>query len=358
MERNVLIVGAGLAGLCLGVQLYRRGVPFSLWHAPGLPCSSEKAAGLMNPVVVKRLLKTWLADEVLPYNRQFYPQTEQLVNASFYSPIAVHRLFANAQVAGEWQQALERGDMHDFLSPVTYGYLPDAVQGYGFGGADISQAARVDCGTFIQTLRRFFAEKGILQTRTLDYGRLHSGENGMAVHGEHFAQVVFCEGMGIAQNPWFGGLPMVPTKGELLYLDIPGFPADKEVLRGVFLAPLMAGGFVCGSTYEWRFAHEGPTEEAKAKLLGEVSQMLRVPHAVKAHTAGVRPASRDRRPFLGEHPTQKGLFVFNGLGTKGYMLAPYLSHCLAEHLLHGAPLHREMDIVRLKRGWWEQTVRD
>lgn len=348
MQRNILIVGAGLAGLCLGVQLYRRGIPFRVWHSDALPCASEKAAGLMNPVVVKRLLKTWLADEVLPYNRQFYSEAEQLAGAAFYFPVALHRLFSNAEVAGEWQQRVADGSLADLMSPEIYTYAPEFLAGEGFGGADIFQAARVECGTFIASLRRFFAEKGMLKTHTSAYDSIRPTATGIEAGGETFTQVVFCEGMQVVHNPWFGKLPMVPTKGELVYLDIPGFPAEKEVLRGVFLAPLLNGEFVCGSTYEWQFADEGPTEAGKAKLLAEVSRMLRVPYQVKAHTAGIRPASRDRRPFLGEHPTQKGMFVFNGLGTKGYLLAPYLSHCLAELLLNGVPLDREMDVARLK----------
>lgn len=348
MQGKILIVGAGLAGLCLGLQLYRRGVPFCIRHSPSLPCSSEKAAGLMNPVVVKRLLKTWLADDILPYNRQFYPEAEQLTGARFYAPVAVHRLFTNAEVAGEWQQRVADGDMADFLSPEKYIYATESLNNSGFGGADILQAAQVECGVFISALRQFFTEKGLLETGTLDYTQISPRPEGITFNGDLFSQVVFCEGMQVLNNPWFGQLPMVPTKGELLYLDIPDFSTQKEVLRGVFLAPLLRGGFVCGSTYEWQFADEGPTEAGKAKLLHELSELVRVPYEIKAHTAGIRPASRDRRPFLGEHPTQKGLFVFNGLGTKGYMLAPYLSHCLAEHILSGAPLQKEMDIKRLK----------
>lgn len=348
MERNVLILGAGLAGLCMGVQLYRRGIPFRIRHAPGLPCASEKAAGLMNPVVVKRLLKTWMADEVLPYNRLFYPETERLTGTSFYSPVALHRLFSNAEVASEWTRRVADGDMDEFLSPDVYRYAPDILGTEGMPGADILQATRVDTGTFIRGLRDFFSGKGHLHTGSLAYADIRFTENGFSVDGEAFSQIVFCEGMGLPNNPWFGRLPLVPTKGELLYLEIPGLPAEKELLRGAFLAPLMQGGFVCGSTYEWRFADDEPSESAKENLLAELTQWMPLPYRVTDHTAGIRPASRDRRPFLGEHPVHKGLFVFNGLGTKGYMLAPYLSARLAELLCDGKPLPRETDIARVK----------
>lgn len=350
MERNILIIGGGLAGLCLGLQLYRRGVSFRIWNSPHIACASQKAAGLMNPVVVKRLLKTWLADEVLPYNRQFYPQAEQLTGARFYSPVDVYRMFSNPLVAGEWKQRMADGTMHGLMSPEIYPYAPDALADNENGGADILQAARVDCGIFIGSVRRFFSEKGLFETRTVSYADTVCGEHGFTVEGEPFSDLVFCEGMQALNNPWFAQLPLLPTKGELLYLDMPGFPVQKEVLKGVFLAPLMRGGFVCGSTYEWRFEHEGPTAEAREKILAELAEITGKAYEITDHTAGIRPASRDRRPLLGEHPRQKRMFVFNGLGTKGYMLAPLLSECLAGLMLHGKPLHREMDIARLKNG--------
>ncbi len=164
-----------------------------------------------------------------------------------------------------------------------------------------------------------------------------------------FTQTVFLRRhAGAKTTSWFGNLPMVPTKGRIVVFGYSGFPAEKEVLRGVFLAPLLNGEFVCGSTYEWQFADEGPDEASKAKLAGRsfpyVARSLRSEGAYGRHTARLaRPTA-----FLGEHPTQKGLFVFNGLGTKGYLLAPYLSHCLAELLLNGVPLAKEMDVARLK----------
>ena len=352
MERNteqqILIVGAGLAGLCLGVELYRRGVPFRIWHSEAGPCASERAAGIINPVVVKRLLKSWLADEALPYSRRFYPEAEQLTGTRFYSPVAIHRLFSNAEVAGLWQQRLAEGQIADYLSPETEVYAPEALTQTGFGGADILGAARVECGTFIWALRRFFADRNLLENRTWTYAGFRPAATGMEVEGERFSQVVFCEGVNVVHNPWFRTLPLVPTKGELLYLRIPGLPTDKALLHGIFLAPLADGDFVCGSTYEWQFTDEGPTETAKTKLSGELSRMLRVPYELRNHTVGIRPASRDRRPLMGEHPVHKGMFVFNGLGTKGYLLAPYLSHRLAQRLLDGVPLDKEMDIARLR----------
>jgi glycine/D-amino acid oxidase-like deaminating enzyme len=62
--------------------------------------------------------------------------------------------------------------------------------------------------------------------------------------------------------------------------------------------------------------------------------------------AGVRPTVLDRRPLMGEHPAYQGVYIFNGLGTKGYMMAPTLASELADFMLEQKPLDPETDIRR------------
>ena len=64
--------------------------------------------------------------------------------------------------------------------------------------------------------------------------------------------------------------------------------------------------------------------------------------------AGVRPTVSDRRPLLGTHPSQKNAHIFNGLGTKGVMIAPYYSAHLINHLIDGVELEKEVDIGRFE----------
>ncbi len=303
----------------------------------------------MNPVVVKRLLPTWLAAECMATNREFYPHAERLTGHRFFSALSVHRFFPNALSVQEWKAKISEGGMQNYLSDTTYAYRPDVFYSEEWGGGDIYGAASVDCTAFILESRHFFSQKKCLRVQTAHYEEILPDTDSVTVCGEEFSHLVFCEGMGMMKNPWFGYLPLIPTKGQLIWLDIPDLPIEKEVMKGVFLAPRMQGGFVCGSTYEWQFDSEEPTPSGLEKLRNDLEKIIHVPYKVNSHTAGVRPASKDRRPFMGNHPEHSSLFVFNGLGTKGYMLAPYLSMRLAEYMLHGKQLPKEADIRRLKK---------
>ena len=49
---------------------------------------------------------------------------------------------------------------------------------------------------------------------------------------------------------------------------------------------------------------------------------------------------------MGEHPDKKGLYVLNGLGTKGVLLAPLAAKEFANSLVDSLPLNKEMNIER------------
>jgi glycine/D-amino acid oxidase-like deaminating enzyme len=76
---------------------------------------------------------------------------------------------------------------------------------------------------------------------------------------------------------------------------------------------------------------------------------MKVPFEIVAHKAAVRPATLERRPFVGFHPLQNNVAILNGMGTKGSSLAPFFAHQLAQHLVPGFPIADAADIKRFSR---------
>lgn len=65
--------------------------------------------------------------------------------------------------------------------------------------------------------------------------------------------------------------------------------------------------------------------------------------------AGIRPTVKDRRPLVGVHPKYKNLFILNGLGTHGALLAPYTATSLYDFIENGKMIDKEMNITRHSR---------
>jgi glycine/D-amino acid oxidase-like deaminating enzyme len=67
------------------------------------------------------------------------------------------------------------------------------------------------------------------------------------------------------------------------------------------------------------------TDEARKELREKLAILTDASYDVIDQNAGVRPTTMDRRPLIGQHEVFSGLYVMNGLGTKGYMIAPLIA---------------------------------
>jgi glycine/D-amino acid oxidase-like deaminating enzyme len=57
----------------------------------------------------------------------------------------------------------------------------------------------------------------------------------------------------------------------------------------------------------------------------------------------------DRKPVLGVHPQQNGLYIFNGLGSRGLIQAPSLADWLLDHIMKGEPILPAVDVQRFRK---------
>ena len=76
---------------------------------------------------------------------------------------------------------------------------------------------------------------------------------------------------------------------------------------------------------------------------------LKIPFKIIDHLSGIRPATLERRPFVGLHPLHPNIGILNGMGTKGCSLAPFFANQLVDHLLHNKPITPEADIKRFSK---------
>lgn len=143
-------------------------------------------------------------------------------------------------------------------------------------------------------------------------------------------------------------MPFKLTKGELLTVKVDKLRTEKVINKGVFILPLGGGIFRIGSTYNWKEFSASPTEEGKAELTEKLEKLLRIPYEILKYEAGIRPTVADRRPFLGVHPEFNQMLIFNGMGTKGVLIAPYFANHFADFLTGKISLlDEEADIRRI-----------
>ena len=215
--------------------------------------------------------------------------------------------------------------------------------GYGI----VEGSGYVNLTRFLDLSDRYFREKGVLIQTEFDSNKINPGEKYFDAEHGRAEKIVFCEGAHLIDNPFFPFIRLVPTKGEVLQVVTPELAENFILTKKVFVLPVGNHRFKVGSTYEWKDLSELPTQKGKRSIIERFEKLVAVDYAVEQHWAGIRPAVSDRRPVLGVHPKYRNLSVFNGLGTKGVMLAPYFAEEMVKHLLvKDYELKQEVDIRR------------
>lgn len=346
---DYIIVGQGLAGTILAEHLLAKQKTV-LVVDNDQNYSSKVAAGIINPIVFKRITKSWRVDELLPKLNQFYSDFEKKNNITMLQQIDMVKIFNSFEEQNNWLAKMQDDSFSKYLEKVEKNNFNKENYHQKFGYGVVKNAARLDINTFLDSARANYKSNHSFLEERFDYKALKISSNEIS-YKEHSAQkIVFCEGYKLSENPWFGHLKLIKTKGEILNLSIDKYEVDFMLNRGFFMYPHQDKSYTVGATYSWHDETLNSTEEAKKELLEKVNTTLtNETISINTHKVGIRPTTEDHRPLIGQHPEHKNLYVFNGLGTKGVMIAPYFAEQLTNHLEENVPLDAEVDIKRFNK---------
>lgn len=341
---DFIIVGQGLAGSALAFTLIRRGCQVQVINVSSAGIASQVAAGLYNPVTGRKMVRTWKADELFPFLENFYTDIESETESKFLHKKNIYRPFISIEEQNDWMGKSSNNQFTPFVQHVAQHSLFGSDVYDSYGGLLLKRCGYLDIPAFIYQIRKLLLARNMYREEKFNFQKLKIEDNSINYNGLRARNMIFCEGPAGNQNPFFEWLPFQPVKGELLYI-VPEKPLNIIYNRGVFVLP--ADGYCkVGATYNHHDLSLQITTRAREYLLEKLNMLLKARYKVIDQVAGVRPATRDRRPFMGIHPKYKPLAIFNGLGTKGVSLAPFFASQLADSLLDGKPLEREVNISR------------
>lgn len=344
MKVDYIIVGSGLAGILFCEVLKQHDKSFVVFENDSQH-SSTVAGGLYNPVVLKRFTQVWKAKEQLDLALPIYHKLEQSLNIKLDYKIPIYRLFSSVEEQNNWFEACDKPRLFNFLSTKIEHPANNAIKSnYGYG--KVFETGRIDTAILIRTYRENLDKNKLLIKETFAYNNLISKGSKVLYNNFEAKHIVFAEGFGLTKNPFFNYLPLKPTKGELLTIHAPGLKIDFVLKSGVFLIPLGEDLYIVGATYEWDDMSPNVTAKAKDELLNKLDKFLDCDYKVVGQVAGIRPTVKDRRPLVGQHHEYKNMYILNGLGTRGVMIAPYVAKQLYSYIEEGNPLEKEIDICR------------
>lgn len=348
MQIDYLIIGQGISGTWLSYSLQKNKKTFLVVdnNAAGTP--SRIAAGIINPVTGRRHVTVWMAEEILPFAFDAYTELGNELGITAISKRNIIDFFPSPQMRQSFQQRTDEGGFYVEMGSNDSKYTDYFNYDFGFGTIKPVYTAHLE--TILPVWRQLLKNNDQLIEEDFEISLLETKKEGIKYKDIEAKKIIFCDGTSSNENPFFKQLPFAPNKGEVLIAEIPGLPAENIYKKGMMMVPLAtADHWWIGSNYAWEYEDEQPTASFRDKTTLLLNDWLKIPFTIKEHLCGIRPATLERRPFVGIHPQHPGIGILNGLGTKGCSLAPYFAQQLVNNLTKNKPVIAEADINRFSR---------
>ncbi len=339
---DLIIVGHGITGAVLHLKAKERGLNSLIIDQAKNNHSSSVAVGLFHPMAFRRTVFGWMGLEVFKNSKTFY---ERHIPKHF-TEIPLYRVFADTEEYNRWFERMGEDAYTEVLELAED--LADITAPNGLG--KVNACAKINVQEFLSTQISSLKEEDKFIDTRFPHDKVDIATNSVNLRDEqiHFKNIIFCEGLGVKNNPWFDHLRFHPAKGDVLKVKLQK-PINAAVNKRHFIAPAENEKYWLGATYDWKKPELSKDEEAKKELEETATKFLGESPRTTDHLVGIRPASYDRRPFIGLHDDHPQLGVLNGMGSKAVMLAPYCADILLDHMLNKAPIPKDLDIKRLNK---------
>ncbi|MEZ4828377.1 MAG: FAD-binding oxidoreductase [Bacteroidia bacterium] len=331
---HIVVLGGGLAGTMLAARLCMEGKDVTLIDdfLPG--SASSVAAGMFNVITGRFGAKTWMAETLMASLKDFLSVPAFQVLERHITWQHIYRPFRSVEEYNKWQSRQSEDGYAELIKFSEKPVLEEQIEN-PHGGIYILPCGWIAIGAFLEELKWILIRdmRMRLVREVLDYRQIDLPKRLIVLADDRleFDRIVFCEGVRVKENPWFGGLPVIPNKGEILTirtdLELPFILSGKA-----YMIPVGENRFVTGSTYFNDFDDHQPSARGLAEIRDKLSSTLKIPYEVEDHRSGLRPTTPDRRPIVGTHPDYSWVHVFTGFGTKGVLLAPHFSALLAREM--------------------------
>lgn len=348
MQTEFIIVGQGISGTFLSYYLQKERKSFLVIDNNDSNAPSRIAAGIINPVTGRRMVTVWMAGEILPFAWDAYQEMGNELNITAISHKNIIDFFPNPFMRENFLQRIEEGSQYVHAYPEQNHF--NHFFNYEFGCGEIRPVYTANLEILLPGWRQELKNKQLLLEENFEINdlKIHSGK----IHYKDIIaeKIIFCDGAGSFENPFFKQLPFAPNKGEALVVEITELPDHNIYKKSMIISPLAQKNyFWIGSNYLWDFDNVHPTEAFRKNTQQALKEWLKIPFKIIEHLSGIRPATLERRPFVGMHPHYPHIGILNGMGTKGCSLTPFFANQLTNHLLYNNKVTIEADVKRFSK---------
>lgn len=330
---DYLIIGQGIAGSLLSYELLKKTDNILVIDKENPNASSLVACGICNPIVGKYIKKTWLVNQFFRQLLDTYKDIEDILSIKFMKEISIYRQYHTIEEQNKIIALSAEQEWKTYINTEVdnehYRFFMDNE----LGGWETKNSFQINGSELLTNWRKYLTQKQKYENIDFDENKIIFHENYFEYEHIKTKKIIFCRGFEDSKSIFFESLPFALVKGEWLKIKID----TKQELKGIiiencFLLPLENQEYIVGSTYHWDNLTEEISTEAKEELIEKLNHFIKLKYEIIEQRVGIRPATHTRRPFLGRTLEHQNMFIFNGLGTKGFSIAPYFAKQMAQYL--------------------------
>jgi hypothetical protein len=172
LEKKVkyLIIGQGLVGTWLAYFLQQRNISFVIVNDSSTASATKVASGVMNPVTGRRIVQTWMIDELLPFAVASYEGFQEKTNTKIINAAPVVLIHPSQQMKDSFDYRMDHDNVYlKNNSPLTWA----SFFNMHFGTGEIDACYWIDLIAFLEVGKKQFAENYIEsnfnQSRSIAY---------------------------------------------------------------------------------------------------------------------------------------------------------------------------------------------
>lgn len=299
--------------------------------------ASLVAGGMFHPMVFKQLTTCWLGLEGLKAGYEYYTSLEKLLNQKFYKHQKMLRVFGSDYERTQWEHLANTAEFSDLIeSPLAT--IPSGVIA-PHGAAFVKKAGFVDTLIYLRAIQAYLKQIGAWRTEKFFPEKLQFNDQIICYDSVTAEYLIYANGHAASHMKELQSAFSV-TMGDDLLVEMNNL--DNILINGgVYVIPRGNSLFRVGSTY-FRYPYTQSEEDGRNQILGKLRKIIDAEIKVIDHQRAFRPNIKDRRPLIGPLNSHRRIYSFNGMGSKGVLHAPLLASHLADHLMDGTALMKEI----------------
>ncbi len=337
--RNILIIGGGVVGLAIAIELKRQGAKVSVVSKDFMQAASHAAAGMLAPMAEK-LTSPPLLDLCLR-SRWLYPEWTQKLEEltgveTDYLPSGI------LAPVYEKPEAIIENDQAVWLDQKAIRLYQPGLSERVVGGWWYPEDGQVDNRCLMRSLLQGAQTLGVEIKEGVSVKAIQQKQGRVNGILTDIGQLE-AEQYVLAAGSWSSQLmplPVHPVKGQMLSLRMPQklhqpFPLQRVLYGdGIYLVPRQDGRLIVGATVEQVDWTPFNTPQGIQNLLAKATELYPAvaDWQIEELWWGFRPGTPDELPILGRS-AYENLFLATGHYRNGILLAPITATLMADLIL-------------------------